>query len=32
MRRILEELGLEVATPAQARQRLDLKGASEVGF
>jgi uncharacterized protein (DUF849 family) len=32
MRRILEELGLEVATPAQARQRLGLKGAGEVGF
>lgn len=31
-RRILEELGLQIATPDQARQRLKLKGQSEVGF
>lgn len=32
IRRILEELGLEVATPAEARQILQLKGADRVGF
>ena len=32
MRRILEELGLEVATPEEARQMLKLKGAHNVGF
>ena len=32
MRRILEELGLTAATPAQARQLLQLKGADAVGF
>jgi uncharacterized protein (DUF849 family) len=32
MRRILEELGLQVATPAQARQLLALKGKDAVGF
>jgi uncharacterized protein (DUF849 family) len=32
VRRILEELGLEVATPAQARAMLQLKGADQVGF
>jgi uncharacterized protein (DUF849 family) len=32
MRRILEELGLSVATPAQAREMLQLKGAAAVGF
>jgi len=32
IRRILEELGLQVATPAQARERLQLKGAAHVGF
>ncbi|VCU70075.1 3-keto-5-aminohexanoate cleavage enzyme [Pigmentiphaga humi] len=32
MRRILEELGLAVATPAQAREMLKLKGAAAVGF
>ena len=32
MRRILEELGLAVATPAQAREMLQLKGAGAVGF
>ncbi len=31
-RRILEELGLEVATPAEAREMLQLKGAQHVGF
>jgi len=32
IRRILEELGHEVATPAQAREMLDLKGADRVNF
>jgi uncharacterized protein (DUF849 family) len=32
MRRILEELGLSVATPAQAREMLQLKGGAAVGF
>ena len=32
VRRILEELGLEVATPAEAREMLQLKGRDEVGF
>jgi uncharacterized protein (DUF849 family) len=32
IRRILDELSLDVATPAEARQRLDLKGADAVGF
>ncbi len=32
MRRILEELGHEIATPAEARQILGLKGADRVGF
>jgi uncharacterized protein (DUF849 family) len=31
-RRILEDLSLEVATPDEARQRLGLKGAQNVGF
>ena len=30
IRRIVEELGLEVATPAEARQMLALKGADKV--
>ena len=30
--RILEELGLEVATPADAREMLKLKGGRNVGF
>jgi uncharacterized protein (DUF849 family) len=30
--RILGELGLEVATPAEARERLQLKGAEAVAF
>ncbi|MBP2310718.1 3-keto-5-aminohexanoate cleavage protein [Azospirillum soli] len=32
IRRILEELSLEVATPAEARARLGLKGADQVAF
>lgn len=32
IRRILEELGMQVATPAEARAMLDLKGGGEVGF
>jgi uncharacterized protein (DUF849 family) len=32
MRRILEELGHAVATPAEARQILALKGGDKVGF
>jgi uncharacterized protein (DUF849 family) len=32
IRRILEELSLEVATPAEARQMLALKGANNVAF
>ena len=32
VRRILEELGLEVATPDEARAMLKLKGKSNVGF
>ena len=32
IRRILEELSLEIATPAEARALLDLKGADQVGF
>jgi uncharacterized protein (DUF849 family) len=32
IRRIVEELGLSVATPAEARQMLALKGGDEVGF
>ncbi len=31
-RRILEELGLEIATPAEAREMLKLKGADRVAF
>ena len=31
-RRILEELGLQVATPNEAREMLKLKGARNVGF
>ena len=31
-RRILEEVGLQVATPAEAREMLKLKGARNVGF
>lgn len=32
IRRIIEELGMEIATPAEAREMLGLKGAGEVGF
>jgi uncharacterized protein (DUF849 family) len=32
IRRIIEELSLEVATPTEARELLDLKGADQVGF
>ncbi|MDP6451128.1 MAG: 3-keto-5-aminohexanoate cleavage protein, partial [Lentisphaeria bacterium] len=32
VRRIIEELSLEIATPAEARQMLALKGAGNVGF
>jgi uncharacterized protein (DUF849 family) len=32
IRRIIEELGLQVATPAEARQMLGLKGADHTNF
>lgn len=32
IRRVLEELGYEIATPAEAREMLDLKGADKVAF
>ena len=32
IKRILEELSLEVATPAEARAILHLKGGDRVGF
>ena len=32
IRRIVEELSLEVATPAEARERLHLKGGDDVAF
>lgn len=32
IRTVLEELGLEIATPAEVRQLLKLKGADRVGF
>ncbi len=32
IRRIVEELGLEIATPAEAREMLALKGGDRVGF
>jgi uncharacterized protein (DUF849 family) len=32
IRRIIEELGLEIATPDEARSILDLKGGDRVGF
>lgn len=32
IRRILEELGCEIATPAEAREMLQLKGADKVNF
>lgn len=32
IRRILEDLGYEIATPDEARQTLALKGSDAVGF
>ena len=32
IRRIIEDLGCEVATPDEAREMLDLKGADRVAF
>jgi uncharacterized protein (DUF849 family) len=32
MRNVLEELGHEIATPAEAREKLALKGGDNVGF
>jgi uncharacterized protein (DUF849 family) len=32
IRRIVEELGLEIATPSEARILLDLKGGDNVAF
>jgi uncharacterized protein (DUF849 family) len=32
IRRIVEELGLEIATPQEARDRLTLKGGDDVAF
>jgi uncharacterized protein (DUF849 family) len=32
VRKIIEGLGLEAATPAEAREILQLKGADQVGF
>jgi uncharacterized protein (DUF849 family) len=32
IRRIVEELGYQIATPAEARQMLGLKGADRVKF
>ena len=32
IRRILEDLSLEIATPAEAREILKLKGGDRVGF
>ncbi|MDH3233661.1 MAG: 3-keto-5-aminohexanoate cleavage protein [Alphaproteobacteria bacterium] len=32
IRRIIEELGLEIATPQEARERLTLKGGDDVAF
>lgn len=32
VRAIVETLGYEIASPAEVRQRLGLKGAEEVGF
>jgi uncharacterized protein (DUF849 family) len=32
IRRILEELSLDIASPAEARSMLDLKGADNVAF
>lgn len=32
IRRILKELGMEIATPDEAREMLGLKGGGDVGF
>jgi uncharacterized protein (DUF849 family) len=32
IRRILEDLSMEIATPAEARRMLQLKGAANVAF
>ena len=32
IRRIVEELGFQIATPTEARAMLGLKGADKVGF
>ncbi|MDH3741215.1 MAG: 3-keto-5-aminohexanoate cleavage protein, partial [Hyphomicrobiales bacterium] len=32
IRRILEDLSLEIATPDEAREMLDLKGGDQVAF
>jgi uncharacterized protein (DUF849 family) len=32
IRRIVEELGYDIATPAEARESLALKGGDRVGF
>ena len=32
IRTIIEKLGMEIATPAQARERLKLKGVDQVNF
>ncbi|MEC7191560.1 MAG: 3-keto-5-aminohexanoate cleavage protein, partial [Pseudomonadota bacterium] len=32
VRKLIEGMGLEIATPAEARGMLKLKGADEVGF
>ncbi|MEO1705334.1 MAG: 3-keto-5-aminohexanoate cleavage protein, partial [Pseudomonadota bacterium] len=32
VRRVIEELGSEVASPAEAREMLDLKGGDRVAF
>ncbi len=32
IRRIVEELGMQIATPAEAREMLALKGGDNVGF
>jgi uncharacterized protein (DUF849 family) len=32
VRQIIEGLGLEIATPAEAREILNLKGGDQVGF
>ncbi|MEZ5781688.1 MAG: hypothetical protein R3D70_08650 [Rhizobiaceae bacterium] len=32
IRRIVEELGMEIATPAEAQEMLHLKGGDQVAF